>query len=184
MGSPRSSSSPTPTVSPTSKRVGASAPPGCAHQGCTIPRLRSCTCTAPPSVTPAFSGLIRATRAGGGVERAGQGKEGGPCRERTDVAQRQRGPWCHALFLARSGSCLPPSPSCGYLGHMKGPWHMWEYEMWELRRLVPDLDPGYPLTPSGTRRAEGSWSPAKTAAWVLPQERPSWAVGVAPFPTI
>lgn len=183
MGSPRSSSSPTPTVSPTSKRGGPQP-----HLGARTKATRSPDSgparAPPPSVTPAFSGLIRATRAGGGVERAGQGKEGGPCREPTDVAQRQRGPWCHTPFLARSGSRLPPSPSCGHLGHMKGPWDMWEYEMWELRRLVPDLDPGHPLTPSVTRRAERPWSPAKTAAWVLPQERPSRAFGAASFSTI
>lgn len=37
------------------------------------------------------------------------------------------------------------------------------------------------LTRSVTGKAEGAWSPVKAAAWVLPQERPSWTVGMSSF---
>lgn len=49
---------------------------------------------------------------GAGAE---QGKEGGHCRVQMDVAQRPRGPRCHALFLGRSGPSLAPPPRMGIL---------------------------------------------------------------------
>lgn len=191
MGSLRSSCSPTPTASPTSKRWGPQ------------PHLGADTNAPRSSQAPALHvrrsllgdarvpGPIRATWAaagasgigggwgGGGRVRArpGQGRKAARAESRrTDVAQRHRGPRCHAPFWLDPGPACPLPLSSGHLGRMKRALGACgEHEMW-FWRLFADLGPGHSHSqrhsqrPAGgrSRGGVGEGGPVQAAAWVLP----------------
>lgn len=204
MGSLRSSCSPTPTASPTSKRWGPQ------------PHLGAHTNAPRSSQAPALHvrrsllgdarvpGPIRATWAaagasgigggwgGGGRVRArpGQGRKAARAESRrTDVAQRHRGPWCHAPFWLDPGPACPLPLSSGHLGRMKGALGACGNTRCGSgdfsQTLVQDT-----LTPSVTlsvllRAGVGAgWGRGGLFRQLLgccPQEMPSWAVEMALF---
>lgn len=154
MGSPRSSSSPTPTASPTSKGGG---PRPHLGAGTSAPRPL-CPCLAraplPLSVMPAFLGPIRETRAVGGTGRAGQGKESSPRHEQTWHSDK-------AALGAMSRFWPDPGLACPLFS-----WASWPHGgvlgacgnavCGSYGETFPDIRLGHPLTLSITMRTEGA----------------------------
>lgn len=101
--------------------------------------------------------------------------------ERTDVAQRHRGPRCHAPFWLDPGSAcpLPLSSGASWPHEERALRHVWEHEMWFWRlsqTLVQDtLTPSVTLSVLLRAGVRAGWGgPVQAAAWsVAPRRCPA-----------